>query len=186
MNRADLLRLHALHKAAAAALEARLKNAALGEYTDNATAVSWRLPDGMVLTGLQNDHASVMSEEMFLDYAEEHASAVTRREVREVPKSWQEGFLKTVRPVVVELATEPEEKVETTLREPTKAELVPGATFSVVDLDGRIVPGVTFTVGGRISSISIRLDDEAKETSRKAAYEYAAGDITLEELLGRL
>jgi hypothetical protein len=174
MNRAETLRLHALHKAAATALEARLKSEAVGEYTDQGAAVTWRLTGGTVSTRLAHNRATETDHEALLDYLEEHTAAVQRIETRQVPDAFLETFLaEEVSPVVFE--------EDGSARPPERTELEPGATFYVVDRKGVVVPGVRYTVGGRISSIAIELERELKSTAAKAAAQYADGSLTAEE-----
>jgi hypothetical protein len=177
MNRAELLRLHALHKAAAAALEARLKNEALDEYTNHGAAVTWRLSEGQVITGIQQDTVRVVDREAFLDYLEEHTAAVQRVEVRSVPAAFEESFLeKAVTPV-----KDPSDWTDGFPEAPTKQERSPGEGFPVTDAQDRIVPGLQFVAGGRVASISIRLDDTVKEITRRAAARYAEGGLSDQE-----
>jgi len=178
VKRTELLRLHALHKAAAEALEAKLKNAALDEYTEQDTAVSWRLSHGLVTTGIQAGGVVTSNREDLLDYLEEHTAAVQRIETRDVSGAFLESFMdKAVAPVVVETDSDG----NTFTRPPLEQEMTPGATFPVADAEGRIVPGLQYVTGGRVSSISIRLSDATKAASRKAAARYADGELSAEE-----
>jgi hypothetical protein len=183
MRRDELLRLHALHKAAAAALEAQLKNQALDEYTSHGAAVTWRLSDGQVITGIQQDAVRVVDREAFLDYLEEHTAAVQRVEVRSVPGAFEESFLEKA----VAAVKDPSDWATPDHPEaPTKLERSPGEGFPVADAEGRIVPGLQFVAGGRVSSISIRLDDTAKEITRRAAARYAEGALSAEGYFGAI
>lgn len=181
MKRDELLRLHALHVAAADALEARLKNEARDEYEEHRMGLSWRLADGTVTTNLAHDGARVSNEEAFMDYLEEHTAAVQRVEVRNVPGEFRKTFLlEEIFPVV--LLSEGGD-----WREPFRKELKAGARFPAMSkTTGKLVPGVEYVHGGSLVSISLKLEDGVKKIARNAAAQYADGVISAEQLFESL
>jgi hypothetical protein len=183
MNRADRLRLHALHQAAANALAASLKDEAVEVYEKEGSADRWKLAAGEVYVSTTTTGAHIEDREVFLDYLEEHTAAVQRIEVRTVPDSFMESFLtKGVEPVVLDAGQTPEGPEAA--RTPTAKELgVRGATFSVQDANGRLVPGVRYVVGGGFFSAGIKLDAGLKRELAMRAYDYAAGRVDLTDYL---
>lgn len=178
-TRDELVRLHAIHSAAAAALEAKLKTQATDEHEQHRVAVSWRLPGGVVTANQAHDAAYVADEEAFFDFLEEHTAAVQRVEVRKVPGEFVKRYLlEEVYPIV----EEPEALLG--YREPYRSELTAGARFPVASKsNGEPVPGVTYVHGGSLVSVSLRLDSTLKEVARRAAARYADGQATFADLL---
>jgi hypothetical protein len=165
-TRAELLRLHLLHKAAAAAFEAALKDRAASIFNTEGSADTWRLPLGLVTTNVNQAKAVVADEEAFLDYLEEHTAAVTRREIREVPAAFRERFLEGL---TVYLNEQDEDEVKRSGR--------PGEMFDVYDSQtGAVVPGVKFTTGGTLASVSIRPDSDVKREANLSMWDYVSGE----------
>jgi hypothetical protein len=182
-SREERLHLHALHKAAATALEASLKNDAIDEYERQGSAATWRFgedQDDLVVTSIAHAHAEAVDTEAMLDFLEQWTEMTYRREVREVNPDALKGWLATLAPVV----EVPDGGVSGKLyRSPTKQELkAPGARFTVADDHGRIVPGVEWVAGGRLESVSIRLSGPRKRQAGVLAKQYADGDLSWENL----
>ncbi len=163
-SRAELLRLHLLHRAAAAAFEAELKNRAAEIFDAERSADTWRLDLGLVTTNVNQPRAVVTDMEALLDYLEQHTAAVHRREVREVPEEFLKGFLGSLSP-----------HVEWDDEEEQARYGKPGETF-MVKIQDDVVPGVRYTTGGTLASVSIRLDSEAKRMANLSVEAYVAGE----------
>jgi hypothetical protein len=175
-SRAERLALVALHRAAAEALEARLKREALDLFEQEQSADTWKLPDGQVITATTNNRQDVVDREALLDHLEAHTAAVTRREVREVPDGFLKSYLASLSPVV--------EREDGTVRlASTKERKEPGATFPACDPNGVIVPGVRWTAGGLLYSVSIKLDPARREYLASHAMDYASGESTWAEMV---
>jgi hypothetical protein len=164
--RADLTRLIALHQAAAAAMEAELKNAAEEEFTAQRTSVTWRWGADRVTTNIAHAGATITDKEALFDWLEKNTAAVTKRTIREVPASYLESFLGVL---AINLDTEDAEEVERSGK--------PGEQFTVFDpSSGGIVPGVRWITGGSLKSISLVISDAAKRAARSAVQAYVQGD----------
>ena len=164
--RSQLAPLIALHRAAAEALEAELKNQAEEEYTAQGTSVTWRWGAERLSTNLVRAGATITDREALFDWLERNTAAVTTRTVREVSPAFLEDFLSDL---AINLDTEDEAEVK---RSKQRGEL-----FTVFDhRTGGIVPGVRFTTGGTLSSISLVISDAAKRYARQAVEAYVQGD----------
>ena len=167
-----------LHRAAADALEARLKREAIDLFEQEQSADTWSLPDGKVVTAVTHDRQDVTDQEALLNYLEEYTGAVQTRTVREVSDSFLKPFLAALEPYVdrTEAGMQPR-------RATAKERRQPGATFPVRDNQGTPVPGVRWTTGGSLYSVSIKPDSARKEHLAFCASDYADGECTFEEMV---
>jgi hypothetical protein len=157
-SRGELLRLAALHKAAAARAEALLKDAAEHEWSEHGAAVTWRFGESRVETRISHPRPVVVDEEKLLDFLEQYTAAVTRREIREVPSAFVDAFLGSLTLV------------------PRDDTVGGDDTLVLVDSLGREVTGVQWDEGGSLISIALNVDPEVKRQARDAVEAYVQGE----------
>lgn len=168
MKRDEKLRLMLAHRAAAAALEADLKNEAAEEYAEHGARVSWEWAGaGSVIASLNHDTVIVTDQDAFLDWlAADSPHQVRPRTGWEVinPKWLAEVYL----PGLV-----PQEEYDDL---DAIAEPRPGDRRSVMCPDsGALVPGVRWVRGGGLRSVAIKADPAAMRQLNLAAATYALG-----------
>lgn len=183
-SREERLALHALHRAAAAALEASLKTEAIDEYEAHGSAATWRFgeeQEDLVVASVAHSHAEPTDQETMLDFLEQHTALTIRREVREVHPEALKDWLASLEPMV---PIEGQDDEEPTIWRPATAKerREPGATFACRDSHGRMVPGVRWVAGGKLSSVAIRLSSPTKRLAGTLAKQYADGDLNWENL----
>jgi hypothetical protein len=179
-SREERLALHALHKAAAAALEASLKSEAIDEYEAHGSAATWRFgedQEDLVVASVAHSHAEATDQEAMLDFLEQHTSLTIRREVREVSEEGLKTWLATLEPMVEIEGKDPEENFPIWRPATAKERREPGATFPCRDSHGRMVSGVRWVAGGKLSSVAIRLSSPTKRLAGTLARQYADGDL---------
>lgn len=189
--RPERFRLMLAHRAAAAALEASLKNEAADEYELHGARVSWEWPGaGSVVASLNHDAVIVTNEKAFLEWLSLTKPHQVIRECRLVVinQKWlQETFLTSLTPFVGEPGVpdhrDPED-VQTLLQ--------PGERMTTLDPEtGAVVPGVVWVKGGGLRSVSVKADSSTTRRLNLAAADYAAGagldqlGITIGESSGR-
>lgn len=183
-TREERLYLHALHRAAATALEASLKAEAIDEYEAHGSAATWRFgedQDDLVVASVEHSRAEATDDEAMLDFLEQYTSMTYRREVREVNPDALKGWLAGLKPMVQ--MNEADDAVPAIWREATaKERKQAGATFACMDAEGHLIPGVHWVAGGRLASVSIRLSSSRKSQAGKLARQYADGELSWENL----
>jgi hypothetical protein len=143
----------ALHKAAAAALEASLKDEAEKDWIDHETAITWRWGEDRLSTNHNSQGWKVSDSEALLDFLEQRTSAVQKTVVRSLPDGFLDSWMQ-------DLAMDSEGR--------------PRATFS---MEGNpVVPGVVWEEGGGLKSISLVISDGGKRAARQAVQAYVEGD----------
>jgi hypothetical protein len=175
-SRSERLALVLLHRAAAEALEARLKREAIDLFEQEQSADTWKLPDGQVITATTHDRQSVSDRDALLDYLERHTGAVQTVTTREVSDAFLKPFLAGLIPYVVREGKEARRATAQERRQP-------GATFPVMDTEGREVPGVQWTAGGLLYGVSLKPDPKRTERLAFVVGDYADGDCTFEEMV---
>lgn len=167
MNRAELVRRYAAHKAAAAACEKALKDEAWRIFDEEESADTWRLPRvGKVSVSLSTPGAHVIDKDKdkFMDWVavryptEVVTEVVTVRSVRN--PAWLSDLLTRLIPA-----------------DPKK--LGPDdATFCEGD-EGEIIPGVEWRPGGRYLHASITVDPQLKRQFAAAARAYVEQGVAM-------
>jgi hypothetical protein len=179
------------HRAAAAALEASLKNEAADEFEVHGARVSWEWPGaGSVVASLNHDAVIVTDEKAFLEWLSLTKPHQVIRECRLVVinQKWlQEIFLTSLAPFVGEPGVPDHRNPEDLL-----ALLQPGERMATFDPEtGAVVPGVRWVKGGGLRSVSVKADSSTTRRLNFAAADYAAGagldqlGITMGESSGR-
>jgi hypothetical protein len=184
-SREERLRLHALHKAAATALEASLKSEAIDEYEEHHSAATWRFgedQEDLVVASVEHSHAEAADQEAMLDFLEQHTALTIRREVREVNQDALKTWLGELEPMVwqpEQQCDHPEGDCDEGSWRPATAKerREPGATFDCRDAHGRMVPGVRWVAGGKLATVAIRLSNPTKRLAGTLAKQYADGDL---------
>jgi hypothetical protein len=160
-TRADLLMLRMVHGAASAAAEAELKSRAAKLFEEEGSADTWRLPGGQVITQETKDRAAIVDREAFLRWlanAYPHQVEVESVVVRTViNERWlTEELLPSLKPM------DPDE-------------LAPGEQTQLMDAEGTLIPGVTWSKGGGLYGVSIRPDSAVTRRLKAAAAAYIDG-----------
>lgn len=168
MRRDEKLRLMLAHRAAAAALEADLKNEAAEEYALHGARVSWEWPGaGSVVASLNHDAFLVTDQDAFMAWlASDSPHQVRARTGWEAinPKWLSETYLPGLVPL------DEDEDVEGV------APPRPGDRRPVACPDtGAIVPGVRWVRGGGLRSVAVKADQDAVRRLNRAAADYANG-----------
>lgn len=165
MNRADLVRRLAAHKAAAAALEDALKRDARAEYEEQGTAPTWRLDGARVQVSLSTDRCVVADEETFMDwFAALLPDEVVTSTVRVVRNP---AVLKQFLENIAAHGPVPDGE--------TPRDLSPGDTTEAADGAGQVVPGLRWVKGGEYVATSIYVDPTVKRRLAASAARYVEG-----------
>jgi hypothetical protein len=164
-SRAETYRLMLAHKAAAGALEAALKNAAVEEYENERVRVTWDLPGGgQVIASLRHDAAVVEDPAVLLAWVKQFRPDQVQ-EIEQVRPAYVEQLLKDVVP-----HENPDDA------EDTPEDAAPGTRFCVLlPGDGVLIPGVCWVKGGGLASVAVRNDRDAVKRMNLAAAAYAEG-----------
>lgn len=160
-NEAELLTRLWAHQAAAAAIEATLKEAALRESRDKGVAVTWRVKGvGNLTVSTANDKVRITDPEKWLDWLAARYPTEVRVEqviVRQViSPAWEATVLAGLTPL------DPDE-------------LPAGGEAQVMDSEGTLIPGVVWTKGGKILTAAITADGDLKRRFAAAAAAYVKG-----------
>lgn len=169
-SRAERYALMLTHRAVAAALEASLKNDAAGEYEREGVRVTWDLPDGQVVASLRHDAIEVTDEAAFLEWlavAYSHqVERVCRLEV--INPNW---VSKTLLASLEPIPEDDEDDVEI-----PPASMPAGSRLTAVDPStGTVVPGVRWTRGGGLASVSVKPNQSVMRGLNLAAAAYVEG-----------
>jgi hypothetical protein len=165
MNRAELMRRLAAHKAAAAACERALKAEAERNYIEQGTADTCRVPDvGTLSVSLTQSATNVVNQDVLLDWLEKNhpdqvvEEVVTVRRVRS--QKWLSLMMAEWEPV-----------------DPDYVE--PGDATSCMDDEGTIIPGVEWRKGGRYLHASVTVDAGLKRQYAAAAVAYVQHGVPM-------
>lgn len=166
--RVERYQLMLAHRAAAAALEASLKDEAAGEYEREHVRVTWEWPGaGQVVASLRHDAVTITDQETLTAWLRVNYPHQVRQVTRWEPinTAWlTDEFLAGLVPTP--FADD----------EPEPAKAAPGDRLTVVDPNGgAVVPGVRWVKGGGLASVAVKPDRDAVRRMNLAAAEYAAG-----------
>lgn len=171
MNRAELVRRLAAHRAAVAALETALDTELRAEYEEQGTAGTHRLGGARVISSVYGPAAVVAEETRFMPWLRERYPGTVLEEVRLVVASptWLRRFLASAAG-----------------RGPAVQRLDDGTTVpnAVIDELGEFIPGVRYRPGGTYKSTSVTVDKDVEARLKIAAERYASEGEAMPELEG--
>lgn len=152
----ELFQLYAAHKAAAAALEAELKGRALDAHEAGELA-SGPLPGvGRVTLAFAHDAAAVVDEQAFLRFLQQRLPDEVVTVLAPRNPNWVKVYLESLIP------DDPDETP-------------PGKPTTMHTPDGASVPGVVWTKGGKLTSVSLAVERDVQRRLGVAAKQYATG-----------
>lgn len=170
-TREETFRLMVAHRAAAAALEAVLKDEAADEFERQKTAVQWRWGGGVLSTNLNHDAVVIRDREAFMAWLKVNYPHQVVTETVIVTKPINNAWLdeELLARLVAEVSDD----------DPVK----PGDDLPVMDPDGgALVPGVRWVKGGGLRSVSIKPEPAIVRELNIAAAVYALDRGPMPEL----
>lgn len=173
MNRAELVRRLAAHRAAVDALETALDADLRAEYAEQGTRGTHRLDGARVTASVYANTAVVAEETLFLLWLRKRYPGVVIEQTKLVVASstWLKGFLESAAkrgPVARRLGDLEETEV----------------LDAVTDSTGEVIPGVRYRAGGEYKSTSMTVDPEVVARLSLAAQRYASEGVPMPELEG--
>jgi hypothetical protein len=139
MNREEMARLMAMHKAAAGALERALKSAARQEQEAGNGAPTWRLKAARVTGNVSHDKAVCVDAQAFLDWMR----------VR-----YPDSVVQVYEPRNPQFVNDVRESLSRTAERDEDGR----PTGRILDAEGSVVPGLVFERGGTPLNASITLN----------------------------
>lgn len=141
MKREERAALLLMHEAAARALRASLDVDVLVEHTEHGVAASWRMPSALLSAAITNDRIEILNWPVFLAWLK----ARKPDEVVEVLQPRTPNYIGRLRKQWLPLVE----------RDPETGK----PTGRVLDDEGTVVPGASFTRGGQYQTSRFKADE---------------------------